>query len=135
VFAYTLETGTEFQPPYAEAENIMTEVAAGLVQFCLECVCAVTGLASGTVLADRLEPMRAFRDEQMLPTPAGARLAEALIRHGAELTMLLLADDARRDRAAAQASPELRDTLDAIVSDADQFKGRPIPDALRLLGG
>jgi carboxypeptidase T len=99
VYAYTLETGTEFQPTYAKAILIMFEVAAGLVQFCLECVCAVTGLAGGTALADRLDPLRTFRDEELLTTPAGARLAEALVRHGAELTRLLLADGARRDRA------------------------------------
>jgi carboxypeptidase T len=167
VFAYTLETGTEFQPPFSQAVGIMVEVAAGLVQFCVECVCAVTGLASGTALADRLDPLRAFRDEEMLTTPAGVHLAEALVRHGAELTRLLLADDALRDRAtdllaatevaatgdapldpelvaraealardlAAQASPELRDTLTQVARDAAQFKGRTIPDALRALGG
>ena len=53
VYAYTVETGTEFQPPYSEALNIITEVSSGLVQFCLECVCAVTELARGTELTGR----------------------------------------------------------------------------------
>jgi Zinc carboxypeptidase len=107
------------------------------------------------------------RDEELLTTPAGVHLAEALVRHGAELTRLLLADDALRDRAAdllaateaaaasdapldpelvaraealardlaAQASPELRDTLAQVARDAARFKGRTIPGALRALGG
>jgi hypothetical protein len=33
VFAYTVETGTEFQPPYSEALNIISEVSSGLVEF------------------------------------------------------------------------------------------------------
>lgn len=173
VYAYTLETGTEFQPPYSEALNIMTEVSSGLVQFCLECVCAVTELVRGTELARgaemmrRLELLRAFRDRALLTTAAGTGLAEALVRHGAELVKLLVTDHAVRDRAAgllaaveaaarhdtpldgglvsrAQAlagelaersSPELRDTLTAIIRDAEQFKGRTIADGLQALGG
>ena len=38
ILAYTLETGTEFQPHYAEALKIIDEVSAGLVEFCLACV-------------------------------------------------------------------------------------------------
>jgi carboxypeptidase T len=129
VYAYTLETGTEFQPPFPQATDIMVEVAAGLVQFCVECVCAVTGLAGDTALAERLDPLRAFRDEEMLTTPAGARLAEALVRHGAELTSLLLADDALRDRAVGLlAAAEAAATGDApldpeLVGRAEDLAG------------
>src|SRR5262249_3951659 len=35
VYAYTLETGQQFQPPYSEALNIITEVSAGLIEFCV----------------------------------------------------------------------------------------------------
>jgi carboxypeptidase T len=35
IYSYTLEWGTEFQPPYAEMEQIIQEVSAGLVGFCL----------------------------------------------------------------------------------------------------
>jgi murein tripeptide amidase MpaA len=35
VLAYTLETGKVFQPPYSEAVNIISEVSAGLMEFCL----------------------------------------------------------------------------------------------------
>lgn len=34
VLACTIETGSEFQPPYAEALNIIAEVSAGLIEFC-----------------------------------------------------------------------------------------------------
>ncbi|WEB38462.1 M14 family metallopeptidase [Streptomyces yunnanensis] len=35
VLAYTIEWGTEFQPPWNEMENIIKDVSAGLVQFCI----------------------------------------------------------------------------------------------------
>jgi hypothetical protein len=36
---------------------------------------------------------------------------------------------------AERGSQELRTTLAAIIRDAEQFKGRTIPDGLRALGG
>ncbi|HTC95083.1 MAG TPA: M14 family metallopeptidase [Terriglobales bacterium] len=35
VMAYTLEWGTEFQPPYSEMQNIIQEITSGLLAFCL----------------------------------------------------------------------------------------------------
>jgi carboxypeptidase T len=35
ILAYTVETGKVFQPPYSEAVNIISEVSAGLMEFCL----------------------------------------------------------------------------------------------------
>ena len=35
IFGFTVEWGTEFQPPWAEMENIIRDVSAGLVEFCL----------------------------------------------------------------------------------------------------
>ncbi|HEX8069456.1 MAG TPA: M14 family zinc carboxypeptidase [Pyrinomonadaceae bacterium] len=35
VLSYTLEWGTEFQPPYAEMQNIIQEITSGLLAFCL----------------------------------------------------------------------------------------------------
>jgi carboxypeptidase T len=35
VVAYTLEWGTEFQPPYAEMHNIIQEITSGLLTFCI----------------------------------------------------------------------------------------------------
>jgi murein tripeptide amidase MpaA len=34
VWAFVVETGLEFQPPYSEALNIISEVSAGLIEFC-----------------------------------------------------------------------------------------------------
>jgi len=34
VMAYTLEWGTEFQPPYAQMQNIIQEITSGLLAFC-----------------------------------------------------------------------------------------------------
>lgn len=38
VLAGTIETGQEFQPPYSEALNIIAEISAGLIEFCLACI-------------------------------------------------------------------------------------------------
>jgi carboxypeptidase T len=35
IYSYTIEWGTEFQPPYAEMQNIMQEISAALLDFCL----------------------------------------------------------------------------------------------------
>jgi murein tripeptide amidase MpaA len=35
VISYTLEWGTEFQPPYSEMQNIIQEITCGLIAFCL----------------------------------------------------------------------------------------------------
>jgi hypothetical protein len=35
IISYTVEWGTEFQPPYIEMQNIIDEITAGLVAFCL----------------------------------------------------------------------------------------------------
>jgi murein tripeptide amidase MpaA len=35
VWGFSVETGTQFQPPYSEALQIMQEVSAGLFEFCL----------------------------------------------------------------------------------------------------
>jgi murein tripeptide amidase MpaA len=35
IFGFTIECGRSFQPPFAQAENVIREVCAGLVAFCL----------------------------------------------------------------------------------------------------
>ena len=37
IMAYTVETAKEFQPPYSEALNVISEVSAGLLEFCIKC--------------------------------------------------------------------------------------------------
>ncbi|MCI0428384.1 MAG: M14 family metallopeptidase [Nitrospiraceae bacterium] len=51
VYAYTLEIGLEFQPPYAEALNIISEVSAGLIQFCLTCLPGSSRFAEASLWA------------------------------------------------------------------------------------
>ena len=99
VYAYTLETGKEFQPPYSEALNIIAETSAGLIQFCLECLCTVTELARGTSLMEQLEAMRSFRDQELLTTPAGRRYVQLLTENTAELLELMLRDKKLREQA------------------------------------
>ena len=39
IYAYTVEWGTEFQPPWGEMEQIVADVSAGILAFCLEAQC------------------------------------------------------------------------------------------------
>ena len=40
VYGFTIEWGKEFQPPYAEMQNIMQEISAALLDFCLGVIAA-----------------------------------------------------------------------------------------------
>lgn len=40
VYGFTIEWGTEFQPAWAEMQNIIKDVSAGLIGFCLAAPCA-----------------------------------------------------------------------------------------------
>lgn len=99
VYAYCLETGVEFQPPYAEALNIMSEVSAGLVQFCVECLCTITQAAAGTAMEARLDHLRGFRDRDVVSTATGAEWAGLLHRHTGEVVQLFATDEGLRRRA------------------------------------
>jgi murein tripeptide amidase MpaA len=92
VFSYTIETGREFQPPYGEALNIISEVSAGLIEFCMACLCVVEETLAATALSAELDDMRDFRDKEMLDTSAGRKYVELLENIGIEL-MLIMADD------------------------------------------
>jgi carboxypeptidase T len=98
VYAYTVETGREFQPPFSEALNIISEVSAGLVQFCLSCICVVRETVRGTALERRLDALENFRDRAMLPSPAGRRYARLLDEHAGEIAELIAADAQLRRR-------------------------------------
>ncbi|MGH3974461.1 MAG: VWA domain-containing protein, partial [Pseudonocardiaceae bacterium] len=39
IYAYTVEWGTEFQPPWAEMEQVVADVSAGILGFCLKAMC------------------------------------------------------------------------------------------------
>jgi murein tripeptide amidase MpaA len=98
VYAYTVETGLEFQPPYTEALEIIKEVSAGLVQFCISVLCIVDAAAAGTGMS--LDALRQIRDDVIRRSATGRQYLTLLDRHGAELVEVLGADDELRERAA-----------------------------------
>ncbi len=98
VFAYTLETGTEFQPVYSEALNIISEASAGLIQFCMSCLCVVEETLASTALAKQLDDMRDFRDKEMLATSAGRKYVQLLEDNGIELMLIMLGDKGLREQ-------------------------------------
>jgi len=96
VIAYTIETGTEFQPTHSEGLHIIDEVSSGLIQFCLNCICAVETTFTATELAGELTFMRAFRDEEMLRSVAGRKFVRLLEDHSVELAVMFMGDDRLR---------------------------------------
>jgi len=132
VIAYTIETGTEFQPTYAEALNIISEVSAGLIQFCLACLCAAESTFSGTELASELVEMRAFRDEELLRSGAGRRYDQLLSDHGVELVLLL-----RDERLRKQLFEVTRQTMEVVRSRKSSkpktFDSKTISNAEKVL--
>jgi murein tripeptide amidase MpaA len=69
VYGYTIEWGTEFQPPWGEMEEIVKDVSAGLIEFCLTAPCAggITAVALNT-------PSLLFND-----VPAGVETTRAAV--------------------------------------------------------
>ncbi|MEO6191738.1 MAG: M14 family zinc carboxypeptidase [Thermoanaerobaculia bacterium] len=69
IYGYTIEWGTEFQPPWAEMELIIQDVSAGLIAFCLAAPCG------GGVVAVGLDtPALSFHD-----VPAGVETVRAAV--------------------------------------------------------
>ena len=133
VFAYTVETGTEFQPLYSEALNIISEVSAGLIQFCIRCLCVVEETLAGTELAGDLDDMRAFRDTEMFGTAAGRKFARLLEDNSAELLELIL-----RDKTAKKQLLEVAKSVNEVVrsrtsSKPGVFDSKTISAAEKLL--
>jgi murein tripeptide amidase MpaA len=69
VYAYTIEWGTEFQPPWSEMELIVQDVSAGLIEFCVEAPCA-----GGLVAVGLSTPVLTFND-----VPAGIETSRAAV--------------------------------------------------------
>ncbi len=151
VFSYTVETGTEFQPPYAEGLNIISEVSAGLLEFCLACICVVQETVRGTSLARSLERMRRFRDTQMLATEAGRRYVRLLEANSTELLRLVVTDKELRRQAVdvlgrvAEAvvpprgqrlkpiRPEVIRSVDTLLKRSSAKAGPALKEAIRLV--
>ena len=92
VFSYTLETGREFQPPDAEAAQIINEVCAALLQFCVSLLCLVESVAADAVDVVQLDQLRAFRDDVLTRSPVGQQYLVQLDQHTPELVEAFGAD-------------------------------------------
>ncbi len=93
VRGFTIETAREFQPTYSEALQVMDEASAGLIEFCLACICAPTESARGTSMTRDLDAMRAFRTLAVAKTALGRRYVSLLEQHGGEIASILFEDD------------------------------------------
>jgi len=124
VFSYTLETGLEFQPVAAEAQQVIKEVSSGLIEFCNACLCPVETLSSGNGLTTQLERMRQFRDRVMVAQPSGRRYLALLDTHTEEILRLILADKSLRKKAI--------DVLEKLTDVVAPVHGEtsPIPKSL-----
>src|SRR5207247_1119387 len=98
VYAFTLETGREFQPVYSEALQIIDEVSAGLLEFLLAAICVVDEVARGTHLADRLDELHAV-GATLAKSKAGRAWVDQLERSSPALVRLLSADEGLRKEA------------------------------------
>src|SRR5215467_1944047 len=78
VIAYTLEWGKEFQPPYAEMQNIIQEITCGLLAFCLW-ICNSLKLQLNR-LADRVKSLQSQVKQLQETTSLGRRRKTTLVR-------------------------------------------------------
>jgi carboxypeptidase T len=78
VIGYTLEWGKEFQPPYAEMQNIIQEITCGLLAFCLW-ICNSLKLQLNR-LADRVESLQSQVKQLQETTSLGRRRKTTLVR-------------------------------------------------------
>jgi hypothetical protein len=105
VMAYVVETGTQFQPPFAEGYNIIKEVATGLVNFCVNCLCV-----SEIVM---------LLEHEYMGTVTGRRMIDLFEKNTAELFNLTMDDNALRK----QAIETLRQLNTVLAAD----KSEPYP--------
>lgn len=96
VMGFTIETGREFQPPWAEAEQIIEEVQAGLVALVQSAMCAAESVLTGTTAAAHLEAIRGMRDDVVQPSRAGRALISLFEAHGAEIERAIAAKRVKR---------------------------------------
>ena len=153
VIAYCVETGTQFQPVYSEAEEIMTEVSIGLTEFLFDTICPVEAT---TTLSRRnykvgLEAARQFRDRGMAATQAGQRYLSLFRQHRAEVVQLLFTDKALARELAAllpslfslvratgeggnkKVSAKVIDGAEKLLTRLDRNASKPLSSDLRAL--
>ena len=96
VFSLTLETGRWFNPVEPERNpppvplpnekpDIISEVSAGLVEFCLSRICVVEETVRSTNLFNELVDFRKFRDTNLLTNRAGTVYVAILEDHTSEI--------------------------------------------------
>jgi len=124
VYAYTLETGTEFQPADAEAQNIMAEVSSGLTEFCIACLCILD--SADDVAAADVEVLRGLRDRDLVDTAAGRRYIVHLQRHSGELLQIL-----RKNHEARDLALEIVNRVAASLRDGRAKAGKLGPEVAR----
>jgi len=100
VFAFTIETAQEFQPPYSEALNVIDEVSSGLIQFCLSCLCPIRAIVHERHPWDELEGLLDLLRRLLEGTSAGRAYLGLVQTNAAEVTEILARDDELRGRAA-----------------------------------
>lgn len=100
VRAMTIETASEFQPVYREAAQVIKEVTAGLMEYCLASVCATETILKDVASPDLLDKMRKFRDQEFIQYPFGQQWIALFENHAAEINMLMLEDKTLRKDAA-----------------------------------
>ena len=73
VWAFAIETGTEFQPAFPGANQVMAEAMAAAMELCVAALCVVEDTSASRTYADRLGELRTFRDEVLISSAAGRR--------------------------------------------------------------
>ncbi len=97
VYAYCMETGTEFQPPNDEKDEIIKEASSGIIQFLASCVCIVEETSSGMISKSSLQRLRDFRDQELLTQGIGREWVAMLERNTLEVLGILEDDDKARE--------------------------------------
>jgi carboxypeptidase T len=120
VYAFTLETGREFQPTFNEALAIMDEVSAGLLEFLLASICVVDSVARSARLDARLDELQAVR-ATLAKSRVGHEWVNALERNTPAIMHALERDHDLR----AQAAELLREGVDAVGPRAPKDRGIP----------
>ena len=133
VLAFAFETGREFQPPFDEGLNIMNEVAAGLVEFCVSCLCVAREVVRGTSLASKLGAMREFRNRDLASTRAGRDYVRLLEEHSAELLNLVRKEPRLREASIELMEPVLEVVLSRKEEEPLVFKEDVIESSDKLL--
>ena len=114
-----------FQPPYADALQVMDEVQSGLIQFMLSCVCVVREVGLRRLTVVELEELRRFRDLEMAEGRRGRKWMELLDVHGDEVLSLAGADK----RLWAEAEAVVAEAAELVVR-REEDAAPTIPPAL-----